>query len=55
MVKLSELMPWAEVERCYREIFARTGMGAPSKSGRLAYGALLIKECLGITDEETVE
>lgn len=31
------------------------GLGAPAKSGRLAYGALLIKECLGITDEETVE
>lgn len=54
-VKLAELMPWAEVERCYRENFAGSGMGAPAKSGRLAYGALLIKERLGITDEETVE
>jgi hypothetical protein len=32
-----------------------TGIGAPAKSGRIAYGALLIKERLGITDEETVE
>ncbi len=30
-------------------------MGAPAKSGRLAYGALLIKERLGLTDEETAE
>ena len=31
------------------------GGGAPAKSGRIAYGSLLIKERLGITDEETVE
>ena len=30
-------------------------MGAPAKSGRIAYGALVIKEQLGISDEETVE
>lgn len=53
-VKLAGLVPWDEVEHCYRESFAGRGMGAPAKSGRLAYGALLIKERLGITDEETV-
>ena len=53
--KLTELVPWDLVERCYAESFARTGMGAPAKRGRIAYGALLIKERLGITDEETVE
>jgi hypothetical protein len=53
--KLSEIVPWDVVERCYAESFARTGMGAPAKSGRIAYGALLIKERFGITDEETVE
>ena len=30
-------------------------MGAPAMSGRIAFGALIIKERLGITDEETVE
>ena len=30
-------------------------MGAPAKTGRMAYGALVIKERLGITDEETAE
>lgn len=54
-VKLAALVPWDQVERCYRDSFAGTGMGAPAKSGRIAYGALLIKERLGITDEETVE
>lgn len=53
--KLARAMPWGEVERCYAESFVGTGMGAPAKSGRIAYGALVIKEQLGISDEETVE
>ena len=48
-------MPWDEVESCYADKLSGTGIGAPAKSGRIAYGALLIKERLGITDEETVE
>lgn len=52
--KLAKMIPWDVVERCYAESFAGTGMGAPAKSGRIAYGALVIKERLGITDEETV-
>ena len=30
-------------------------MGASAETGRMAYGALVIKERLGITDEETAE
>jgi hypothetical protein len=30
-------------------------MGAPAKSFRMALGALIIKEKLGISDRETVE
>lgn len=51
--KLAEMVPWDVVESCYAESLAGTGQGAPAKSGRIAYGALLIKERLGITDEET--
>jgi hypothetical protein len=54
-VKLAAMMPWDEVEACYGESLSDTGMGAPPLSGRIAYGALVIKERLGITDEETVE
>lgn len=54
-VKLAKIMPWDEVERCYSESLSGTGMGAPAKTGRMAYGALVIKERLGITDEETAE
>ena len=53
--RLAKLMPWAEVERCYAESLAGTGMGAPAKTGRVAYGALVIKERLGASDEETAE
>ncbi len=54
-VKLAQMVPWEEVEECYRPNFAGTGMGAPAKTARIAFGALIIKERLGITDEETVE
>lgn len=52
--KLSELMPWEEIESEYSKQFSRD-MGAPAKSVRVALGALIIKEKLGLTDEETVE
>jgi hypothetical protein len=54
-VQLSELIPWDEFEEHYAEQFAKSGQGAPAKPFRLALGALIIKEKLGITDEETVE
>jgi len=54
-VKLASIVPWGEVEQCYQQNFEGTGMGAPAKSGRIAFGALVIKERLGITDEETVQ
>ena len=54
-VKLVELVPWLEVERCYRRGLSGSQMGAPAKAARIAFGALIIKERLGVTDEETVE
>ena len=44
--KLADMVPWDVVESCYAESLAGTGQGAPAKSGRIAYGALLIKERL---------
>ncbi|MDB9741807.1 IS5 family transposase [Akkermansiaceae bacterium] len=52
--KLSRLIPWEEIEALYAEAFPKTKMGAPALSGRIAFGALIIKERLAITDEETV-
>jgi hypothetical protein len=53
-IKLSELIPWGEIEEIYREHFSPDN-GAPAKPLRMALGALIIKERCGFTDEETVE
>ena len=54
-VRLADLIPWDEFEKSYADQFAQSGQGAPAKPFRLALGALIIKEKLGITDDETVE
>jgi len=52
-VVLSELIPWDEIEIKYKGLFADEG--APGKAIRLALGALIIKERLSLTDEETLQ
>ena len=51
---MAQLIPWSEFESDYAANFP-TEMGAPAKSFRMALGALIIKEKLKITDQETVE
>ena len=53
-VKLAELIPWSDFETLYAEQLSAT-QGAPAKSFRLALGALIIKEKLALSDEETVQ
>lgn len=53
-VKLAELIPWQDFEAEYASNFSQS-MGAPAKPFRMALGALIIKEKLGTSDEETVE
>ena len=53
-IKLSELIPWDELEVDYAAQFCK-GFGAPAKPFRMALGALIIKARLGLTDEELVE
>jgi len=53
-VKMAELIPWSEFEAEYAENFP-TEKGLRAKSFRMALGALIIKEKLGISDRETVE
>ena len=53
-VIMAEWIPWAEFEAEYAELFSSV-MGAPAKTFRMALGALIIKEKLGISDRETVE
>ncbi|WP_425277196.1 IS5 family transposase [Salinispira pacifica] len=55
-VQLADLIPWEDLEAEYASQFAiESGQGAPAIRFRTALGALIIKEKLGITDEETVE
>ncbi len=54
-VKLAKLIPWGEFETSYAKSFKGSGQGPPAKSVRVALGALIIKERLGTSDEETVE
>ncbi len=53
-VLFSLLMPWEELDETYTPQFIPT-TGAPAKPVRLAFGALFIKQRLGLTDEEAVE
>ena len=53
-VKMALIVPWSEFETEYAQNFP-TEKGAPAKSFRMALGALIIKEKLGISDRETVE
>jgi len=54
-VRLAKLIPWRKIEKVYASSLAGTGQGAPAMSVRVALGALIIKERLGASDEETVE
>jgi len=52
-VILSTLIPWEMVEEIYTSQLS-CDYGAPAHSARMAFGSLLIKERLRLSDEETV-
>ena len=54
-VILAKQIPWAAVEAAYAQQFSQEDLGSPAKSSRLALGALILKERLGVTDRELVE
>jgi hypothetical protein len=54
-VKLAKFIPWDEFEPDYAKAATKSNLGPPAKSVRIALGALIIKERLGTSDEETVE
>jgi hypothetical protein len=53
-VILSEQIPWQQIEEDYGQQFCSDN-GCPAKSARMAFGALIIKERLNISDRETIE
>ena len=53
-VILAKHIPWEAVETAYAQQFSQEDLGSPAKSSRLALGALILKERLGVTDRELV-
>jgi len=47
--------PGKRLQQQYSALFADSDTGNPAKSARVALGALIVKERLGVTDRETVE
>jgi len=53
-VFFSSLMPWEELEETYAPQFNPT-TGALAKPVQLTFGALFIKQGIGLSDEKTIE
>lgn len=54
-VVMASLIPWHAVEEMYIETLGDTKQGSKAYNVRLALGSLIIKERLGLSDEDTVE
>jgi len=54
-VKMAKFIPWEQFDSHYTKCLSGSKMGSPALSVRIAIGALIIKERLGTSDEETVE
>jgi len=54
-VKMAKFIPWEKIEETYCKSLSGSHTGQPALSARIAIGALIIKERLGASDEETVE
>jgi transposase, IS5 family len=54
-VKKATMIPWAVVEREYKNQLSGSTTGCPALTARMAFGALVIKEELKASDRETVE
>lgn len=53
-VQMSELMPWDLIDEKDAENFAGSENGNVAVSSRVAFGALVIKQELNLSDEDTV-
>ena len=54
-VKMAERLPWQEFEADYARHFKSCGRGEVALNVRVAMGALLIKEILGLSDRAVVD
>lgn len=54
-IKMAERLPWHELEADYAKHFKSCGRGEVALNVRMAMGALLIKEFLGLSDRAVVD
>ena len=54
-IKISNFIPWDELESLYSDSLHGLHLGYTALSARIAIGSLIIKKRLGTSDEETVE
>ncbi len=54
-INKAALIPWSLVEKEYLNQLSGSTNGSPAIKARLAFGAILIKEELQLSDRETVE
>jgi len=52
-IKLSEMIPWVELEEVYGKYFSQ--VGRPAKEGRLITGLMIIRHKKGYSDREAVK
>ena len=53
-VKLAQIIPWDLVDKKYAQNFVGRRTGNPAIESRIAFGALIIKQELNLSDEDTV-
>jgi hypothetical protein len=53
-VKLAQIIPWDLVDRKYAENFEGRSTGNPAIESRVAFGALIIKQELNLSDDDTL-
>jgi transposase, IS5 family len=53
-VQMAKIIPWNRIENDYAKLFPNN-IGQVAKPARMAIGALIIKEKLNLSDEETVQ
>jgi len=53
-VQMAQIIPWDKIEKDYAKLFPNN-IGQVAKPARMALGALIIKEKLRLSDEETVQ
>ncbi|WP_251672118.1 MULTISPECIES: IS5 family transposase, partial [unclassified Sporosarcina] len=54
-VRMASVIPWSDLEGTYLQSLGDPNQGSKAYTVQLALGSLIIKERLGLSDEETVE